>query len=408
MILFWFTAAALAGLVAIPLVVTLNRHEMSQVIDQAREVEFYQSQLAEIDIAERRDQLSQEDAEQSRREVSRRLIGAFEKAKSLKKLSATSPRAFTLSASGLLALILIPGALAIHSQLGAPGMSDLPLQERLIEAERLRMTRPSQEEVINVQDLTMPIPDDTELIGLVEELRGKLSDTTDNIEGLRLLVRGELSIGQVRRAIKTQQRLIALLGKRVLADDYSQLADLLVLEAKGYVSPEAETAIMQTLALDEKNSTARYHLGMMFGQTGRPDVAVSMWSRLVENLPPNSPMLADLRINLPEAARLAGMTIQLPSIFQKIDVPTLDKETAQSVASMSETERAGFIESMVRGLQERLYESGGSREEWSQLIYSLLVIGDSNSAQESLEKVRNQFADRPEDIRFIIESTGIE
>ena len=408
MILFWFTAAALAGLVAALLVVTLNRRDMSQVIEQTHEVKFYQSQLAEIDMAEWRNLLNQEDAEQSRREVSRRLIGAFEKTKSLQRLSGTAPRALTLSASGLLVLILIPGTFAIHSQLGAPSIADLPLQERLIEAERLRMTRPAQAEVVNVQNLTMNAPNDTELISLVEELRGKLSGTTNNIEGLRLLVRSELSIGQVRRAIETQQRLIDLLGKQTLAEDYSQLADLLVFEAKGYISPEAETAIMQALALDAKNVTARYHLGMMFGQTGRPDVAVSMWSRLVEDLPPSSPILADLHINLPEAARLAGMTIQLPSTVPKIDVPALDEETKQSVISMSETERAELIESMVKGLQERLYEAGGSREEWAQLIYSLLLIGDSNSAQESLEKARNQFANSPEDIRFIIESTGIE
>ena len=51
------------------------------------------------------------------------------------------------------------------------------------------------------------------------------------------------------------------------------------------------------------------------------------------------------------------------------------------------------IRGMVEGLAKRLYESGGSIEEWTRLIRSRLVLGETELAQADYDKARAAYPD---------------
>ena len=48
---------------------------------------------------------------------------------------------------------------------------------------------------------------------------------------------------------------------------------------------------------------------------------------------------------------------------------------------------------MVDGLAARLYDSGGSIEEWTRLVRSRLVLGETELAQADYDKARAAYPD---------------
>ncbi|MCY4195353.1 MAG: c-type cytochrome biogenesis protein CcmI [Rhodobacteraceae bacterium] len=404
--IFWLAGTALSAAVTTLLVMALIRHRDTPHEDAQREVEFYKSQLASVEDDLQQNRLSAVDAEQARREVSRRLLRAHERTTASCSSVGTASRLSTSLACILVILVFLPGSAALYWLIGNPNLPDLSLSERLRAAELAYATRPSQREIVAGRDLnSITTEADPELVRLVGELRTSLAAAEPDLEGLRMLVRSELSIGNFAAAIQAQRDILALLDGEARATDFSQMTDLLVIEAGGYVSPEAEAAIYQALARDPENPAARYYLGLMYAQTGRPDLTVNIWNRLIEDLPPTSPIAADLRLRLPAAAQAAGITnINLPPE----PLPRPSSEDIAAAESMSVEDRAEFITGMVESLRNRLDEDGGSAIEWTMLINSQMTIGQYNAARMSYERALEVFADSPDDLQFIMESTDLD
>ena len=99
----------------------------------------------------------------------------------------------------------------------------------------------------------------------------------------------------------------------VTADDYADLADLMILAAGGIVSSEAGTAIDRALALDPANGAARYYDGLLHLQVHRYDLAFSTWDRLLTDSAPDDPWVAPVLAQMPQVAQLAGVRWTPPS-----------------------------------------------------------------------------------------------
>ena len=82
---------------------------------------------------------------------------------------------------------------------------------------------------------------------------------------------------------------MALKAGAATGDDYTALAEYMVFAAGGYVSPQAEEALVNALKLAPQNPRARYFSGLALFQNGRPDVAYRMWSALLAEGPANAP-----------------------------------------------------------------------------------------------------------------------
>jgi cytochrome c-type biogenesis protein CcmH len=74
---------------------------------------------------------------------------------------------------------------------------------------------------------------------------------------------------------------------------------------------------------------------------------------------------------------------------------------------MSAEERSEMIRGMVSGLQERLFDEGGSPEDWARLIQALGVIGDVDGAAEAFRRARDAFAGDPVTVSALAERAAL-
>jgi cytochrome c-type biogenesis protein CcmH len=234
----------------------------------------------------------------------------------------------------------------------------------------------------DVLDVNVGAPgiDEVAVVKQVVELVASVTDIRARAQRLAALHR-ELA------AAEAQARIIALRGAAARAEDYAGLADLYVLATDGYVSPEAEAAVNAALARDPANGTARFYLGLMWAQTGRPDLAFRIWKALLEDGPEEAPWIPPIRDQIAFLAAAAGVNYTPPGALKG---PTAGDMAA--AAAMSAEDRMGMIRGMVEQLSDRLASEGGSVEEWARLISSLGVLGEKDRARTAWEAAQKAFA----------------
>jgi len=400
---FWGVAALIAALVALALAWSMLRGRRTKNTDATHaDIKVYRDQLAEVARDLERGVLDAAEAERTRIEISRRLLDADRKQQHA-DAALPAARAHPLLAIALAGATVIAGA-AIYLQLGAPGQPDRPYAARLAEAEQYRLTRPAQAEVeaqIAAAGGMAPPPADPEHVALVEQLREGLATRPDDLQGHRLLARNEAMLGNLSAAHQAQARVLAILGPDTAsADDLADYADLMIAAADGYVSPEAEAAIADALSRDPTHESARYHTGLMFAQTGRPDLAFQFWRPLVENGAPDSFATAAARANIEFAAALAGIRYDLPA-SRGMALPGPSSEDIAASADLSDAERDAMVRGMVGRLSERLASDGGTAPEWAQLLGALGVLGEQDQARAILAEAETRFAGRDGDLAII-------
>ncbi len=297
---FWIIAGALALGVALLLILGQRRAPGAVLPAGGEDLKVYRDQLAEVDRDLARGTLAEAEAQRLRTEISRRLLDAD------RALRSAAPAA--APAGGLLPAALIlaaaAGALLIYRQTGVPGYPDLPLAQRLADLDAAMAARPTQAEELARQGVTV----DPAALAPVE---AELAAATDP-DALLAAFQARFAAGELRAAVLTMERRIALLGEAASSADFSGLAIALVTEAQGYVSPEAEGALREALKRDLGNEVARYLVGEMFVQAGRFDQAFRFWRPLVETGDPAAPWTASIRDRIETVAELAGVPYTLP------------------------------------------------------------------------------------------------
>lgn len=393
---FWIIAVALAGLSAALLLLALVRGRPEAEPAAAYDLRVYRDQLKEVDRDEARGVIAPEDATRARTEISRRILAADAQLRDTTDGNGRTPGGVALSV--VLLAGLCAGSVLLYRQIGAPGYGDLPRTLRIAAADAALEDRPLQ------ADAEASLPPSPPLDGRVEQsyldLMQKLRDTVaarpDDLEGHRLLARNEASLGNFAAAHAAQAEVIRILGDRATASDYADLADMMVISAGGYVSPEAADALSQALRRDPRNGPARYYVGLMFGQIGRPDRAFAIWRQLIAEGPDNAPWIAPVRAQIMDMAALAGETrYQLPPPVDAT-APGPDAADVAAAQDMTPEERQQMIRGMVDQLSERLGTEGGTPQEWARLIRALGVLGDTERAEAIWGEAQQVFAGREE------------
>ena len=400
---FWIVAALVALTVTATLVVILLRGGRATGEAETSDVQVYRDQLAEIDRDLARGVIGAEDAERVRLEVSRRILAADAAAQKAARAGRAGRMPAMLTA-GFVGLVLVGGSLGLYWQLGAPGYEDLGLERRYALAEEFRAARPSQAEAEAAAD---PAPEPEGLSedykALVEELRTTVAARPDDVQGHQLLARHEAASGNYIAAHQAQARVLELMGDAATARDYSDYADMLILAADGFISPEAEAALKSALDRDPRNGIAGYYWGLMMAQTGRPDRAFAIWDKLMMTSPPGAPWVPPIRSQIELVARQAGIPFTLPPTFpDRQDGPRgPSAEDIEAAGDMSAEDRQAMIRSMVEGLAERLATEGGPPAEWGRLIGALAVLNETERARAVLAEARAAFDGDPEAVAEI-------
>ncbi len=358
----------------------------------------YRAQLEEIAEDLERGLISEEEAKRLRAEIGRKILAA--------EKTDTQPAQTTVSGYRRplffgLAIALPCIAALTYFQIGAPGYPDLPLVARLQSLEDARVTRPSQDSAeAQAAEMRRIAPIDPEAEALLEQLREVLQSRPDDVRGLRLLVRSEAAAGNLVASKAAQARIIDVLSPDVAVEDMATLAELMVLAAGGYVSPEAEMTFREVLAQDAQNGTARYYLGLMYAQGGRADRAFAIWRALLADSAPDDPWLAPIYAQIEEVSLLAG----IPTPISELPKPRLRGPSSADIAAaqdMSPEDRQMMIEGMVAQLADRLANAGGPPAEWAQLMSALMVLGERARAVEIYAEAQTVFADTPEALELL-------
>jgi cytochrome c-type biogenesis protein CcmH len=393
---FWIVAGFMSLLVAFLILLAFLRPRAGGAPAAAYDLQVYRDQLKEVDRDLERGILTESEAARARTEVSRRILEA-DRALQRVETARTGRGALErwIVAGGLVAMVA--GAVGVYFQIGAPGYPDLPLATRMAIIDEARATRPGQAEAEAQVTIREGVPEQPEREELVAQLRTIMEQRPDDPQGMALLASNEAALGNFRAARIAQERLIALLGDEATGAHHIDHAEMMILAAGGYVSPEAEAALLRGLEMEPRNGTARYYAGLMYAQQGRPDLAFPIWRNLLAESTPDAPWLGPIRLQIEEVAALAGERISLADLPQPASVPARgpSAEDIEAAAELPPEDRATMIEGMVAGLAGRLATEGGPPEDWARLITAFGVLGREEQARAVYEEALGVFSEDP-------------
>ncbi|MFV2038352.1 MAG: tetratricopeptide repeat protein, partial [Paracoccaceae bacterium] len=270
--------------------------------------------------------------------------------------------------------------------------ADMPIRARLLDAQDTRANRPEQAVIeARVEPVALSPDVDPKFLELMDRLRAAMLVRVDDLRGFELLSRNEAALGNFVAAHRAQERVIEIKGADADAADYASYGDMLVLAADGYVSPDAEAALSKALQMDGENGTARYYIGLMFAQTGRPDLAFNLWNSLLEESSPEAPWVPPIRRQIEFAAADAGIRYQLPDAGSGPSAADI-----AAVQDLIQEDQNVLIRSMVTRLSDRLAREGGEPLDWARLISALGVLGETERAAAIWDEAQTVFAASPE------------
>lgn len=349
----WLVFAILTGLAVFALLWPLSR-PAPKPREDAADVAFYRAQIAEIDAELLRGMIDKDQAEAAKAQAGRRLLTAAPEEVAV----GDSPRARRIAA--LLAVFAIPAlALGLYARIGHPDLPDLPREKRLADE-----------------------PTAMDIGAAVAKIEAHLAAHPDDGRAYEVVAPVYLRMGRFDDAIHAREQAIQLLGDS--AERRVRYAEALAYAADGVVTPEAEEQIRRALAIDPKHMEARYFMGLGAAQHDDAEGARKIWSDMIAELPPNSPVakevaeklaMLDAPVEGAPAASTPATSAPAPS-------------AAAAVAAQPKDEQQKTINAMVERLAQRLAAQGGGPEEWQRLIRAYKVLNEQDKAQAALTEAQ--------------------
>lgn len=306
----------------------------------------YRAQLAELAAEAASGQMPATDAENAKLEIERRLLRVGEG----RKLSGRP----SLVLAFAVALGVPAAAALLYDELGAPGLVDRPLAERV--------TAQGQED---------------ETRRLVDALEARMKAAPDDPRGWALLARARAAEGKLIEAAEAYEKVIALVPDSV--DARLGAAELRIAAANGMVGPEAKALIEQALALQPANAAARHFAAYAKFANGDTAGAVTDWQAILKDVAADDP----IRDAVAAGLRAAGAPVPEAAAPAAPGPTAADAAAAQA---MSPEERQAMIEGMVARLAERLQAQPDDIDGWLRLARAYDVLGKAPEAVAAWEK----------------------
>lgn len=232
-------------------------------------------------------------------------------------------------------------AFGTYSFLGNPGLPALPLSERA------------------------PPPAEVDLDDAIATIEAQLEKTPNDIRGWTVIAPVYMQQGRFADAAEAYRRVIALSAPT--ADLETNLGEALMMQNGGNAAGEPLELFTSAAARDPRHVRSRFYIASESTRSGAYDDAVAQWTEVLALGQGNEAWAETARAGL--AAAQAGLDGTAPAVDD------------------------AAIRGMVDGLAARLYESGGSIEEWTRLVRSRLVLGQTEDAQKDYERARIAYPD---------------
>lgn len=402
--LFWILAAALAAAIALLMILALWRGgAAAEAPEAAHDLSVYRDQLKGVEADLARGVIAPEEAERLRPEISRRLLEADRAARD-GVVAGRAPMGATVAVAVAMVAALA-AAFGVYQRLGAPGYPDMPLQERLANADAAYDARPSltdAEAAALARRGPLPAPD-AQFAGLMDRLRAAVAERPDDPIGLELLARNEAIMGNYHDAWTAQEKLIALKGEAATVADHETLAEMMIGATGGIITPEIETLLGDIVKRYPGNGTALYYLGLMMAQLDRPDRTFAIWSALLAKGPESAPWIAPIRRSINDLAWLAGVPDYVAP--EPVALGPSEAEIAAAEALAPEAREAA-LRAPTEALMAQMAEAGGVADEWARLIGALTMLGETERAAAIWAEAQRVFADRPDELALVSDAAA--
>jgi cytochrome c-type biogenesis protein CcmH len=335
----WLLLAFITAAAVVFTVAPLHRAR-SAPSSVSHEVELYKKQIQEIDQDMARGVLTAAEADDVRRETSRRLLAAADGESSQGSATHNRVNVVTVAMAGFITAT----GLGVYLSVGSPGLRDQPLAARLespVEGSSLEAM------VAKVEARLRTHPEDGAGWNVIAPiyLRQQRFDDAANAFGKAIALIGE-----------TPERLAGFAEASMLAND-------------GVALPAARSALQKALTARPDLLRARFFLALADENQGDTAAARTGYETILkaETLNPDWRRAIEAKL-----AALNG--------------------APQAAVPAGAAERQAMIENMVKGLADRLNANGGEVREWMRLVRAYAVLGKQDDARAAAEKARAQFA----------------
>lgn len=378
--------AALAFVALVLLVLPLLRPAPPAQVDGAFDRAVYRDQLQELDRDIARGLMTEAEAQASRLEIQRRILGTDARA------SGPPPSAGGSSPvlAGLLAVLVLAGSLGLYLTIGEPGRPDMPFASR---------PPPASDAAPDMNQVMV-------------QLEARLKEDPNNADGWLLYARANMLLGQWDKAADASRRAIEL--GRTDQETLATHGEILVVRAQGTVTAPSREIFAAILKADPTHQMARFYMAMATGQSGDPAGAVALLQTLAAEVPPQTPARTEIGRQIAAFARLAGMSVPLtpsgtaPEAARSTEpgatsttqpglgpvsatptsptVPGPDADTIAAASQMPEADRKAMIGAMVSRLADRLETNPDDLDGWLRLGRARTVLGEREKAADAYER----------------------
>lgn len=336
-------------------------------------------QLDEIRRDRDRGLLNQEEAENARAEVARRLIALDREAVSeAPKADRASGRLYPWAMIVLIPCISIPLYLAF----GAPGAMD---QTAPAPGRETAVAEPTPEEQAAIAEFDKRIA----------EVEAHLADNPDDVRGWQLIGPIYQRLGRYDDAGRAYRKAlsIGLADKTATGTMQNGLGQVMTLKAGGVVPDEALALFRLAQENVPADPTGFFFEALAMTQQDRRPEAIAAWQTVIDQFGPANPPWLEVARRTLAGLKSGGAESADPA------EPNADPDVgpnAEAIRKLDPEAQRGAIMSMVAGLAERLDANPDDLSGWRRLIRSYMVLGQKSDAEAALARARSIFAGNAE------------
>lgn len=333
--MFWVLAIAVTAIACAALYYAAAGRRVnaaSGAVDDATAAHF-RLQLSELDGDLASGRLAEAEGAAARGEMARELIRLKSEAR---PATAGGPPKLAFGAAVVATAVIAFGA---YAYLGSPELPAEPLAGRPV----TQMT----------------------LDEAVAKIETQLTKTPDDLRGWTAIGPAYMQLQRFSDAERAFRRALELGG--ATADRETDLAEALMMKQNGSLAGEPLTLLKSAAARDPQHIRSHYYLAGEATRAGDYESAVEQWNDLLALSKGGEPWLDAAKDGLAMATAGLNGTTAVPDNPQ--------------------------IAAMVEGLGQRLKEQGGTIEEWTQLVRSRLVLGQTAEAQAAYDAARAAYPD---------------
>lgn len=293
MTLFWIVAGLLILTALAFIVAPLWRRRAAQTLDRSQvNLTIYRDQLREIEADFRNGTISEDQYEQGKQELERRLLEDVNVAPTA-PAAAAGPDGFSKATIGAVAVIIPALAIGLYLHLGKP--------EALNPAALVAQPEDGMGPGHSVTPQMIE--------SMVEKLVAKLEKNPNDPEGWRMLGKSMFVLERFPEAAFAFQQASQLLPDD--ADVFADLGDALAMANGGSLEGKPLEAIQRALQINPNHEKALWIAGTAAFNDGDFKDALRIWNHLLEQLPAGSPDAQSLQASISEAeAQLTGNPVQ--------------------------------------------------------------------------------------------------